>query len=1365
MATDYSEILKQTETQLEQIRERRQQIEKAQREATLPTTRTKATAFTPRATRTAFSQRQKELSGVRSEFETEVKVAEQDIKDYQGEVKKAQEYESAYASVYRAYQKGMLWAIAAFGDGLERQIAKDMIKQGYRPNVGGELEQQRYKEGQELLSKLKEKGLIDYKSGRIFDTLTNKPVIIKDVTKKYNEIIKKDMESQLPEGSKPVYAGETLTGYELGGRSYGLEEQQRLYNKFKDIIPQAGFINISNKQFVQGDTNPALNENKFLQGVWKRAYLNPKTNKVFDTPAEYNEYIKTNKIPTIENGKQMDIKEFKKRLEGTYWDFKRMKEIPGELGLKEKAINYAKMIGNEWKNLPGDVNENRIALNVFVSNKLANLLKLGKITTISPGVYVFIDNNGKAFTFNSKRDEDMYKFLRKYGYKSYLYGDTEEYNQFIPESRTLAAQILSLANPGAGAVAGAFTTYQKEYVKGSSLQDILIAGGGTALSNYLIGKAPRWVAKGIGVGGLKGFVSGVTRMGTISFSKPISNMLSVGYQKVQKVLPYQQSQFGKFGSAALYYGLVDTLIPTAGYSYLAELGKGAAFQPKETLKGVGEFVYKEPGMLLGGMFGRLAGKGITYGLTYVNPFNRLGGKQVLSSQLENFNQRPRVEADLKIKNKGGRLGAVDKNTGLIDYLGGKVEKTGKYASWSDNKFRRFLYSATKGNKEAIAVLRKNLINELRQEAGIKTSDIISLKFKELYVGGVRSEMRYLFEVVLKEKTKLKAGSDVVKFTRLREGIYGQPTSRNVQGTPRFFGLFGRPIKPEIAYAMTKDYILGRSYKGSKLNIDLLTKKILGIKPSMTLQDVLKNKKIMAKIRTELRKTYRAEEVAKLTSKEALDNFLIVTSKGGLLFREGGIRILQKGDLRGLKPSEKLTFGYGSLYDRSGQKVFTSLTKILYKKYGKKVVDTYPLDKINDLLKLIPDIKQNDIIVYKNFIKKYYIPKKTIVMHLTPQQFAPRNLKEFFSGQRTIEASFNVRGSGKVAGTYISIPLYEKGMRGTRGQIKGQTLAYGSLSYLLPGSIYEKMPLKFTGENVKSPRPKIYYGKVEIKPDIFKLVGQMSFRRLRSYIESRVGTAQGTFNSLWNKESEAFLTDKTILVARKTGSTKIKGYNVDFMQFYIKKVNPSLKKYVLNKLDILNRNPKNSLNYINAANELKRITGIDHLQSTEINNIRLIELPRPKVGVVEKQENISERRIPRFIEFLRPIYKELPSKKTFEKYRPKFIESKKPKVFEQPSIKFMELVMPKFIEVPKPKIRERRIPKPFEVPKPKIVNQPFPKLIISNLLINKKIKKQVRKERKKKLITLPTAFEQLVRPITPKSRAKIKIRGFEVFRFR
>lgn len=91
--------------------------------------RTKATAFTPRKIRLVKKEQAQQLEKERIAFEKQAKEQEAKIKTFEEAKRKQAEYDAAYKSVMRAREKGQLWAVAGFGEPLQKKIAKDIIKQ------------------------------------------------------------------------------------------------------------------------------------------------------------------------------------------------------------------------------------------------------------------------------------------------------------------------------------------------------------------------------------------------------------------------------------------------------------------------------------------------------------------------------------------------------------------------------------------------------------------------------------------------------------------------------------------------------------------------------------------------------------------------------------------------------------------------------------------------------------------------------------------------------------------------------------------------------------------------------------------------------------------------------------------------------------------------------------------------------------------------------------------------------------------------------------------------------------------------------------------------------------------------------------
>jgi hypothetical protein len=78
-------------------------------------------------------------------------------KEYEEKVRQQEEYNNAYQAVMRAYSQGMLWAYAGFGSDIEKKIAKDLIRSGYEPALGGIISTERYQQSVKDIKELKDK--------------------------------------------------------------------------------------------------------------------------------------------------------------------------------------------------------------------------------------------------------------------------------------------------------------------------------------------------------------------------------------------------------------------------------------------------------------------------------------------------------------------------------------------------------------------------------------------------------------------------------------------------------------------------------------------------------------------------------------------------------------------------------------------------------------------------------------------------------------------------------------------------------------------------------------------------------------------------------------------------------------------------------------------------------------------------------------------------------------------------------------------------------------------------------------------------------------------------------------------------------
>ena len=88
-------------------------------------------------------------------------------KEYKQYAEKKAKYQQAlakqvaYENVMKHYKKGMLWAVAAYGEGYEQELAKKLIKEGYSPALGGLIDQERQRIRNEMIIAQKELGAVE----------------------------------------------------------------------------------------------------------------------------------------------------------------------------------------------------------------------------------------------------------------------------------------------------------------------------------------------------------------------------------------------------------------------------------------------------------------------------------------------------------------------------------------------------------------------------------------------------------------------------------------------------------------------------------------------------------------------------------------------------------------------------------------------------------------------------------------------------------------------------------------------------------------------------------------------------------------------------------------------------------------------------------------------------------------------------------------------------------------------------------------------------------------------------------------------------------------------------------------------------
>jgi len=164
----------------------------------------------------------KSMSQIPERYRQYIKVTQADlnkINSYYG----AKRYESAYNAVMGHYRKGMLWAVAAFGEGLQQQIARKLIKQGYAPSKLA-LERER-KSRSDAIKEITSGNIAGVKivGNRIIGP-GNKPITLSNALKKQSI---DNINKTLPVGDKLIVDSR----YNIKGISSGVLGQSFGYNQ------------------------------------------------------------------------------------------------------------------------------------------------------------------------------------------------------------------------------------------------------------------------------------------------------------------------------------------------------------------------------------------------------------------------------------------------------------------------------------------------------------------------------------------------------------------------------------------------------------------------------------------------------------------------------------------------------------------------------------------------------------------------------------------------------------------------------------------------------------------------------------------------------------------------------------------------------------------------------------------------------------------------------------------------------------------------------------------------------------------------------------------------------------------------------
>jgi hypothetical protein len=191
------------------------------------------------------------LSQIPEQYRKYINITQGDLNSIQSYYK-AKKYKDAYNSVMRHYNNGMLWAVAAYGSGLKKSIAKDLIKQGYAPSKLA-MEKQ-YKERTDalkelfgtttspkgtLLNRVNKDAGVKIVGSTIVDTKTNKPI---SLTKALNRQAVKEINKNLPVFDKLIYdKNYNIKGINSGLLGESIPWNQRSLNSYSQRISYSPF--------------------------------------------------------------------------------------------------------------------------------------------------------------------------------------------------------------------------------------------------------------------------------------------------------------------------------------------------------------------------------------------------------------------------------------------------------------------------------------------------------------------------------------------------------------------------------------------------------------------------------------------------------------------------------------------------------------------------------------------------------------------------------------------------------------------------------------------------------------------------------------------------------------------------------------------------------------------------------------------------------------------------------------------------------------------------------------------------------------------------------------------------------------------
>jgi len=583
---------------------------------------------------------------------------------------------------------------------------------------------------------------------------------------------------------------------------------------------------------------------------------------------------------------------------------------------------------------------------------------------------------------------------------------------------------------------------------------------------------------------------------------------------------------------------------------------------------------------------------------------------------------------------------------------------------------------------------------------------------------------------------------------------------------------------------------------------------IGKEPIITREMITSNQKYMTKIRAELKKAYPLNQniIKKMTNEQAYQRYLelkeyggmkalgdyevirkrmtmtdkaIAAGTGGAIFgakdylgnlvkRMRGVpksqltrvSFVKEGFFRGrlgYDKTSKVLFAQGSLYDRPGIKAgpeglsqFTDVTKILYKKYGTKVVNKW---KVKDVAGLKPfgKLTQNDIIQYQKFVKQYISGKPTTVYHFTQQPIPSSTIGGFVRSRRVIIGGMKERSYGGGAGLDVSLPIYRKGDTGYKGAKMQETINYASTSYALPGRpFYEPTKIVWTKDMA---RPSLYRARGQIKTLVAKLKKEykLTDKQAMKIVDTQIATIQSDLGTFHGHESQAVITPNTILIVRPLDARSLSVYSGRKYIIDIKTISAAERAQVSGLVQQMVAAFKkgNKVKYDAVQKQLKiELKEQDYGKKVKMDSsyqlTAEIEAPRPFLMELNKPAKQEPSKF---------TFYEMPKVRTYEPPKPTPSEPTKPARIEPPKFTLFELPKPPIIEPPKPPIREP----------PKFPQWEPPKITYEE----KKKKKKIGMNR---LLVMPGAYQltPTIKNIAFNQKRKKKVKlsrltGFEFLR--